>query len=574
MIIGKTTIDGVVRGNEFSIAANQWIARESGAYRLELENLDGVAGTAGQWNLRVEPDTPPSVAWQQPSEDLFVLPTATVPLAVVVKDNLAVARVELRYTRSDQSDAKAAIAAAAIELYRGPESAVVVNGESHTVEHSWSLAPLDLPVGAQLTLDVHAADYRPGSGKTLTPRRITIVSRDELDARLADEQSQIARRLDEALALERTAHRDVRGLEIQIRDAGRLSANDQDVLQASELNQRRVGRLLVDPTDGVPALANALAAELQMNGIDDADLLRQMENLKDALAELAAGPLAAADQALTAARKSVESNTAGLAESLTTAGNGQDAVIAVLERLLGELSGWAEYGRFVRELAALRDDQLAHRKTTREEIGLDTLPLELRELSRQQRATLNKAAAAEDTLARRFERIEQGMDALAAAQAERDAAAAARLADAVDLARQLAIAGNMQQTMRDLEGNRVGQALAREAQIAAALQQVLDTLQNRSESRPEQLVEKLRAAERELAVPPERAGEAAAANRRNRAATAIARRCDRVETTSRAATAVAKPNCPAGARARSAPSHRGRPQHATSRRKTGRLSAE
>ncbi len=55
----------------------------------------------------------------------------------------------------------------------------------------------------------------------------------------------------------------------------------------------------------------------------------------------------------------------------------------------------------------------------------------------------------------------------------------------------------MQETSRDLSGNRVGQALAREAQIAADLQQVLEALDNTR--RPEQLVKQLRQAEERLA---------------------------------------------------------------------------
>ena len=94
-----------------------------------------------------------------------------------------------------------------------------------------------------------------------------------------------------------------------------------------------------------------------------------------------------------------------------------------LEQLLGELAGWADFRRFARQLAELRQDQIAHEQTSRTEIGLDTLPLDVRELSRAQRANLNKASAGQDALARRYEKIEQGMDALARELADKDAAA-------------------------------------------------------------------------------------------------------------------------------------------------------
>ena len=193
-------------------------------------------------------------------------------------------------------------------------------------------------------------------------------------------------------------------------------------------------------------------------------------------------------------------NHQALASSLDSAGVGQEASLAVLERLVRELSGSADYERLVRDLARLRDDQLAHRKNTRNAIGLDTLPLELSELSRQQRASLNQAAVAEESLAGRYERLEQEMDSAATAQDQPEADVAARLADAVALARQLAIGGSMRQAQHDLSNNRVGQALAREAVVADAIEQVLDVLRNRAETRPEELIGKLRAAERRLAA--------------------------------------------------------------------------
>ena len=90
----------------FHIDPENWIATKSGPYSLELSDADGLAGIVGQWNLRVEPDSPPSVSWQSPSEDLYVTPNAVVPIELVVKDNLAIERVDLTYERSDWSEAE------------------------------------------------------------------------------------------------------------------------------------------------------------------------------------------------------------------------------------------------------------------------------------------------------------------------------------------------------------------------------------------------------------------------------------------------------------------------------------
>ena len=222
--------------------------------------------------------------------------------------------------------------------------------------------------------------------------------------------------------------------------------------------------MLVDPAEGVPALVENLLAELEMNRLSASDTRATMRELSSMLDRLAAGPLPTAESELTSARKAAEAgadgdNAALMARSLTAAGGAQDEVITQLEQLLGELSGWADFRRFARQLAELRQDQIAHEKTSRSEIGLETLPLDVHELNRTQRANLNKASAGQDALARRYEKIEQGMDALARQLAEKDATAAATLTDAVGLARRLTIGTNMHETSRDFGENRVGVAL-------------------------------------------------------------------------------------------------------------------
>ena len=496
----------------FRIGPDQWIAAKTGPYRLELIDDDGVAGVVGQWNLRVEPDSPPSVSWQQPADDLFVLSRAVVPLDLLVKDNLAIWQVNLLHERSDRSESERAAHSTEppIALYRGPEKpaaageAPPARGESRAVKHDWDLAPLQLPAGAKLTIQAEAQDYRPGTGRTASPRHISIITADDLEARLADRQTQIVRQLERALVIEQATREDVRRLEIEQHDVGGLSPAGRSTLQSAELNQRRTGRMLVDPTEGVPPLVASILAEIEINRLENSPLRDTMERVAAELRRLADPPLSTADRELTAARKANETADAKAAtlvsQSFATTAAAQDEVIATLERLVSELSGKADYRRFARLLAELRQEQIAHEKSARAEIGQETLPLETSELTRVQRANLNQAAAGQDAIAGRFDKIEHGMDDLAQQLAKEDDLMAGTLADAVELARQLGIGPDMRQSTSDLRENRVGQALDRETQIAANLQKVLDVLRNEAERKPQQLVDQLRAAERRLAA--------------------------------------------------------------------------
>ena len=309
----------------------------------------------------------------------------------------------------------------------------------------------------------------------------------------------------------------MRRLEIQRQGSPALTNGDRVALQTASLQQRQVGQSLVDPATGVLGSANSLIGEIEINQVLTTDVRLAMERVLAELDRLSRGPLNVAESELVTVRKAVEgwaarSSDAGgesapaddaqsqhLDESFADAGIAQDGVIASLERLISELSGSTDVRRLAQQLAELRRVQIAHEQMVRAEIGLDTLPLQLNELSRAQRGTLDKAAAGQSALVTRFENIVQAIDHLAQEQSTQDAAAAETAAHAVDLARRLAIATNMQETSRDLSGNRVGQALAREAQIAADLQLVLEALENNGTRRPEQLVNQLRQAEERLA---------------------------------------------------------------------------
>ncbi len=508
-IAGAITADDAGhKDRAFRIDPKQWVATQSGPYRLELGGEGSLAGVVGQWNLRVEADSPPSVSWQRPGDDLYVLAKAVVPIEIVVKDDLAIQRVDLTYDRNDKSESERATRPKEppIALYRGPEKPVIrpandgsARGESRVVEYSWDLAPLQLPAGAVLTIQAEASDYRPAIGHTVGPRRFSIINPDELEARLADRQLQIARQIERALAIERKTREDMHRVEIQLRDTGGLTQRDRISLQTAEPNQKSVARMLVDPAEGVPPLVVAILNEIEINRLEHSEMSETMNRLAVDVKQLSAEPLSTAERELTSARKAVESVASdkdladsaplpmdaaqldSLSHSLAALTNSQEEVIATLERVVSELSGKTDYRRLVRQIAELREDQIAHEKLARGEIGIESLPLEINELSRAQRANLNKAAAGQTAIAGRFAKIEQSMDQLNRQLANDKDAMAGKLTDAVEFSRQRAIGTHMQQTASDLSENRVGQALEREHQMADDLQQLLNLLRNEGE---------------------------------------------------------------------------------------------
>jgi hypothetical protein len=530
--IGQSNPQSAIRNPQsqtFQISSTDAAITTAGAYGLELESADEVSGVVATWQLRVEPDPPPTVIWQQPAEDLHVLPSAAVPIELVARDNLAIRRVDLVIETAGAAVQDTPVKVPRLELYAGPEQPAASTNDARTLAREWPLKPLELSPGDQVMLRAEAADYRPGVGQTSSPRRITIITMDELDARLAEQQTQIVRQLERVLTAERAAREEVRRVEIQHRDAGALSPSDRNALAAAELNQRRVGWMLADAAEGLPAMVDQLLAELTMNGVQSPDVERAMRQLQGELKSLAGGPLGAAERELTAARKIADANRPNdvqspepvelpppqidaaadrpaspataddLGRSLSAAGEAQDAILGAVERLIGQLSDAKDFSRYVRELTELRRDQATHAQATQAEIDPRAIPLEPDELSREQRAVINTASAAQDTIARRFLKTLQGLRELSARLDLQDAAASTTLQDVVALAEELSIAQNMGETTRDLAENRVARALDRERQIADDLEKVLDLLRDRTPER-EALANELRQAEQELAA--------------------------------------------------------------------------
>lgn len=520
-----------------------FVVTRSGSYRILLEDAEGlVGGEETRYEVRAVADLPPNVSMEQPEANIYVTAEAVVPVRVAVKDDLAIHEAWLRFRRSDtpevaaaadeqQPAGEAALANDAateagdpaepaatesepqgLPLYAGPqvapapssESIVATTppGETRTIEYAWDLAALTLPNGAQLDVWAAASDYQPQWGES-PPRRITIISPEELQDRLAERQKFILGELSRVMKLERDARNQVGSLEIQLKEVGKVNQQDLDHLQGAELSQRQVDRELSSKTEGVQAQIGGLLEDLRNNKVDSPDLERRMSDLSAQLEQVAADHLPEIARDLTNALKQgqaelrEERGSRATAESLQRAGQQQDAVLASLERMLGDLSQWDNYRRFHREVGALQREQQALTEEAAK-VGRDTVSLDAQELTPQQQADMKKLGARQIDLARRLEAIEQQMNEAQRSLADEDPLAAETLNDAVHTSRQAGVGGAMRDAARQLEQNQIGQAAQEHQQIAENLQEMLDVLSNRRENELERLVAKLREAEKQL----------------------------------------------------------------------------
>ena len=260
-------------------AAEPFIVDKPGTYSFELVDAEGlVGGQDSLYEIRAVTDQPPSVNVEQPGANLFVTPSAIVPLKIVAKDDLAIKGVSLHFSRSGTTETADSV----VPLFAGPERVTMAEvglagggGETRVVQQPWEIGPLDLKPGSQVTFYASADDYLPQSGRS-TERRLIVITPQELEDRLAQRQGLILGELRRALKMQQETRSQTSALEIQLSEVGRLVKQDIDHAQGAELSQRQVTRTLTSPTEGVPAQINDLLADLESNRVDNADVQRRM----------------------------------------------------------------------------------------------------------------------------------------------------------------------------------------------------------------------------------------------------------------------------------------------------------
>jgi hypothetical protein len=478
----------------------------SGPYWFELRDRDGlIAGSEDRWEIQAITDQPPSVNLEQPANNLLVTPNAAISVRVAAKDDLAIHTVDLLYTRSDHTE----IGETAIRLFTGPDHAAPATvvagqsrpGQSETIDYEWDLASLKLPPGTQVLLTASAADYRPQTS-TSAPRRLTIVTPQELEDHLAQRESLVFNELLRILKMQQSARLETTAVESTLDRNGRLQKLDVDQLRGDELSQRQVRRSLASPTEGVRVQIVGLLNELTSNKVVNVELERRMQSFADQIDRLDRQELPAIENELTAVLKSAEdvnaSSSGGIHQALRDVGANQDAVAGALEQMLGQLGEWNSVRELSRELIDIRREQAAIEKETKD-LGAQTLTKDPQDLTGDQQSELRKLSIRQLDLGRQFEKLDSRMAQVAEQIRPTDPTSADAIGDAMRSGRDQGISGLMRDAGSGVEQNRIGQALGQQASARRGLDEILEILANRHEQELARLVKKLREAETQLA---------------------------------------------------------------------------
>lgn len=90
-----------------------------------------------------------------------------------------------------------------------------------------------------------------------SPRRLTIITPQELEDHLAERELLVYNGLSRILKMQQAARLETTGLELAFDRAGRFEKQDVDRLRGDELNQRQVRRSLTSPSEGTGPKSSA-----------------------------------------------------------------------------------------------------------------------------------------------------------------------------------------------------------------------------------------------------------------------------------------------------------------------------
>lgn len=529
-------------------------------YWFELTDEAGFSDPESpRFELRGIADGVPDVVIEQPVADVQVTAEAELPLRVLAKDDLGLARVRLAVTRPESPEIQEIPLVDADPL---AEPLVV-----STTDYLWKLASLSLKPGDRLVVRAEALDRydlgpEPHLGKS-TPRTITIVTAEEKQKELAGRVGDLLESLQQSATLQERALTQTRELQTQLGTTGQLRTQDLDQLHRIELDQRQTASRLTRPADGVQSQARQLQDEFRANRLDDPQTLQRLGRIVDDLANLERDQFPEIESALTRAAKTAEdlpvqvpeagsedtstatgeSNPSGpkatpqpspapvptqspdkpapppetpapsaekptdsaaepaatdkLKSSLSQAQTHQSAALKTLNDLQDVLSEWRNQRDIARELSGMIAEQEGLQKET-SELGQQTLSKTGTDLTPQEKADLHKVADKQSKVAERIDQFRKQLQQAADSMKDRDPDVSERFQEAREELGTDGTAGKLREASQGISENQIGSASQLQQQALQELRDLDKQLKREPTDDVETLIKQIESAESEF----------------------------------------------------------------------------
>ncbi len=457
----------------------------SGSMAVKLVDEHGFDNHGGTpFAMNVRQDEPPQVVVVQPQAVLEVTPAATVELAISAEDDFGIDTV-------------------GFEIVGEPPLEVDLTGEARmktsagrataSVEHAWSLVPLDLKPGQLVTYRAVARDTFELDGRRHDPgtspeMRLKVISPETLLERVRDDLLMLKGALRQMLSSQQALQDETDTVRDDVTPEQGLADGQRETVRGLSSNQAR----LASRAKYLSRRFDAVQDRLRANRSTDPEIGPQVRQASKRLAALSAGSMREASedlqQSATAAKPTEQ------ADRLDSARGEQQRAVDELRSLLATMDRWGDFQDIVRHAQQLLDQQERQTEKT-QQLAKETLGKRVENLSDRLANELKGRTREQRRLASNLDRLTANMERLAKALEVSDSTVAATLREAVARARDGGLTATMRRASEAVSENRMAEAGEAQREAEERLRELLQQLEGRRSEELATLSKKLAGAE-------------------------------------------------------------------------------
>lgn len=476
---------------------------------IRWQSLDGIEVVGPKWNIQTVPDRAPTIALTKPLDEQPITPTASVPVAATVNDDLGLRKISLHWQWIGSKGAETGKESESEILWESTNSSLAETPGTNsaiqqTLDQIWQLPATATSEGiSAMTLWIEAVDSgnQVGLSKKITLRFTTP---EQTLSELAQRQADVRNKIEQALQQQREASLPVlSGMGVLERN-GNLQQEDRDALQSAARNQKNLRNALTQSNNSVKENLNSIAEQLKANNLADSDLARENQQLLDNLRALDEQDLASAQQTLAKSNQLAndlarDDSSPGdikqqLTDQLTQSKTAQTKITDSLQNMLDTLARSESLRQSQSELSSIaRKQRELHERT--EQLQRSTL---LDPNASGLSSERTRVEVTQNELAREIERIQQQLREDSAAlkdKAPELASNTAQLADELDKA---LITTKMREAKDAILKNNFDSALQEQQGVLDSLSTILDQSEQASQPTLSQLEQALSGAQQAL----------------------------------------------------------------------------
>lgn len=480
-------------GLSFSIDSPNLIVEKSERFKLLLTTAAGLT-TAAKEDLSIDvvDDHPPRVRFIKPTDDLTVLPNAEVSLVVEATDELAVREIGIVAKRLDQVEESEN----QTSLWKAqPLASASQPTREQRVEHRLDLSNWTLPPGSSLELRSWARDAQPRTGQSTHAIRLTVVSEDQLWQRLLTRQAGIVETLAQ-LMQEQHDLISISGQWMKFPDWSRPRWTRSG--HSALFRQRQINATLGTGQASVLQQIDEVLLSIERNKLLRPEATQRLRIARGRVRELVDISLEVVEESLSELTRQTRRtlDPEELTPMIDATSAAQRQIVAGIEAAIEVLTPSNGLGRLERELVDLQREQNLLLQTCQVDIAprllsgntqRDELDEDLTNIERRQRE-----------LVRRVGELLLNMTQLSSRLVDSEPMLSARVAETVELARELRVQAAIQSASDSLVDRRIGNAVADQRLALKAFAEMQARLAGRDAQNASERLRELQKTERQL----------------------------------------------------------------------------